>query len=144
MQRRSFLAVTGTVAIGGCGANPAPKGGPASDAASAPNSPAAAPAPPAVSGRVPANAAPPPPPPDADDGSAPSEPAPTELDLLFGIVQLRHGGRLSEEELADIRRELAANLATAERLRAVPLDNRDEPVFAPLRPSPGQSARVAR
>lgn len=120
MQRRSFLAATGSVALGGCGEKPSMEPE-SSNVPSAPVAPAA-PAAPVGPGA----------PPGMDVGVEPPESALSELDLLFEMVRLRHGARLMPEQLADIRRELAANLASAARLRAVPLENRDEPVFAPL------------
>jgi len=66
-----------------------------------------------------------------------SEPAATsrEADVLFELVRGRYGDRLTPEQLESVRRGVAAIVEQAAALRAVRLDNADEPVqrFVPFR-----------
>ncbi len=59
-----------------------------------------------------------------------------EVDRLAANLRERFGARLSDSEAAVVRERVAAMLRTGEELRAVPLDNADEPftVFTPLTP----------
>jgi hypothetical protein len=58
-----------------------------------------------------------------------------EADALFEIVRLRYGDRLTEVQLDELRKIVAAQLEAARALRAVALTNADEPMqpFAPYR-----------
>ena len=58
-----------------------------------------------------------------------------EYEALFKIVQDRYGGRLSPEELEEVRKGVERIAGTAEALRLVRLENSDEPfsVFTPYR-----------
>ena len=60
---------------------------------------------------------------------------PTEADTLFEMVKSRYGDRLTEDQLEDVRRTVDSVVGNAEALRAVRLDNADEPpsVFTPYR-----------
>ncbi|MCH8205671.1 MAG: hypothetical protein IH956_01545 [Chloroflexi bacterium] len=59
----------------------------------------------------------------------------TEADILFEMVKSRYGDRLTEDQLEDVRRTVDSVVGNAEALRAVTLDNADEPpaVFTPYR-----------
>ncbi|MGL4463989.1 MAG: hypothetical protein ACRDD1_05435 [Planctomycetia bacterium] len=60
------------------------------------------------------------------------EPAPIpEVELLLLLVRQQYGGRLTETQLSRIRQELAGDLASSRRLRAVKLTNGDEPLLHP-------------
>jgi hypothetical protein len=61
-----------------------------------------------------------------------------EVDLLFAIVRARYGERLTAAELQDVRQGVEAIVQAARALRAIPLDNSDEPMppFAPFRAEP--------
>jgi hypothetical protein len=58
-----------------------------------------------------------------------------ESEHLFNIIKGRYGDRLSEEELAEVRKGVERMVEAAEELRAVKLENGDEPffVFRPYR-----------
>jgi hypothetical protein len=58
-----------------------------------------------------------------------------ETSILLELVKKRYGDRLSEEQIAEVEKQLAKNLETAESLRSVELENGDEPynVFKPYR-----------
>ena len=58
-----------------------------------------------------------------------------ESEHLFNIVKERYGERLSEEELAEVRKGVDRIVEAAEKLREVRLENGDEPffVFRPYR-----------
>ena len=67
-------------------------------------------------------------------GAAASEPiedvtaqTPIEIDAQFQAVLKKSGGKLTEEEKADVKRLLAQSQKTSEALRGFPLDNSDEP-----------------
>jgi hypothetical protein len=62
-----------------------------------------------------------------------SEPARSEVELLFSLVRDRHGSRLTPEELEAVRTGVEAIVAAARALRAVRLDNADGPLL-PSRP----------
>ena len=59
----------------------------------------------------------------------------TQVDALFEMVRGKYGGRLSDDELAAVRKEVEAVVEHAEALRSVKLDNSDEPpfIFQPYR-----------
>lgn len=58
-----------------------------------------------------------------------------ESKILFKMVQNRYGERLNPEELEEVRKGVEKITETAEALRSVKLENRDEPfsVFKPYR-----------
>ncbi len=58
-----------------------------------------------------------------------------EAESLFEMVKDRYGGRLTEEQLENVRRSVDTVVDNAETLRSVRLDNAEEPpaVFAPYR-----------
>ena len=58
-----------------------------------------------------------------------------EADALFALIRDRYGERLTEAQLADLREQVASIVARARPLRAVRLQNSDEPAqpFAPFR-----------
>ena len=58
-----------------------------------------------------------------------SEPAPSEVELLFALVRERYGDRLTPEQLEAVRTSVAAIVDGARALRAVRLDNADGPVL---------------
>ena len=59
----------------------------------------------------------------------------SESEILFGIVRKRYGDRLNDDELEEVRKGVDALVEAAESLRAVKLENGDEPfsVFTPYR-----------
>ena len=66
-----------------------------------------------------------------------SDPSPTvrETEILFELIRVRYGGRLTAEQLEQVRRGVSAVVEQAAALRAVRLGNADEPVqrFVPFR-----------
>ena len=58
-----------------------------------------------------------------------------EVDERFKIVRRLYGDRLSSEELAEVRKSVEGIVEAAESMRAVKLENGDEPfsVFVPYR-----------
>jgi hypothetical protein len=58
-----------------------------------------------------------------------------EAEALFTLVQSRYGERLTEDQIAELREQVASLVARARPLRAVRLKNSDEPAqpFAPFR-----------
>jgi hypothetical protein len=63
------------------------------------------------------------------------EPTPAASDPLFGLVRERYGARLTEAQLEEVRKGVDAVEQAARVLRAIRLDNADEPMppFAPYR-----------
>ena len=60
----------------------------------------------------------------------PEPPKPSPLtDAYAEVARVRFGEKLSPEELARMKKDLDGNVRTAERLRAVKLQNGDEPDF---------------
>jgi hypothetical protein len=59
----------------------------------------------------------------------------SEADVLFELIRARYGERLTAEQLAGVRRGVEAIVEQVAALRAIRLDNADEPVqrFAPFR-----------
>jgi hypothetical protein len=53
----------------------------------------------------------------------------TVADALVEVVRLRHGERLTAEQLRAVKASIARTQASAERLRRVKLVNADEPDF---------------
>ena len=58
-----------------------------------------------------------------------------ESEILFGMVRGRYSDRLNDDELEEVRKGVEALLEAAQSLRAVKLENGDEPfsVFTPYR-----------
>jgi hypothetical protein len=56
-------------------------------------------------------------------------PPSAEAVALAGIVKLRYGARLNDDELKEITRSLDSGLKGAEALRKASLENSDEPAF---------------
>jgi len=58
-----------------------------------------------------------------------------EVDQLFALVRARYGDRLTPAELDEVRKSVEAVVRTSRALRAVKLENTDEPFppFAPYR-----------
>jgi hypothetical protein len=58
---------------------------------------------------------------------------PSEADLLFDLVKERHGKGLTAEQLAVVRDRAGLAVEAAEAMRAVRLNNADEPlsIFVP-------------
>jgi hypothetical protein len=52
---------------------------------------------------------------------------PTEADILFTLIKTRYGDRVTSEELEEMRKSLAAILDGAAAMRAIKLENGDEP-----------------
>jgi len=59
--------------------------------------------------------------------------SPKEAEYLFEMVRDRYGDRLSAEELEEVRKGVEGIAKAAEILRAVKLENGDEP-FSIFRP----------
>jgi hypothetical protein len=59
----------------------------------------------------------------------------SETDVLFELIRARYGERLTAEQLAGVRLGIEAIVEQAAALRAIRLDNADEPVqrFMPFR-----------
>jgi hypothetical protein len=59
----------------------------------------------------------------------------SEVEALVALVRARYGARLTGEQLAALRDQVASQVARARVLRAVRLANADEPAqpFAPYR-----------
>jgi hypothetical protein len=49
---------------------------------------------------------------------------------IVALVRARYGGTLSDVQLAELERRAVAQADASAALRAVPLDNGDEPAFA--------------
>jgi len=58
-----------------------------------------------------------------------------EVEARLRVVADRYGGRLTLEELEEVRKALEANIDAANALRSIRLGNWDEPfsVFKPVR-----------
>jgi hypothetical protein len=58
-----------------------------------------------------------------------------EVDRLFAMVAERYGARLTPAQLEDVRKGIEAVVTGARALRAVKLENSDEPMqpFVPFR-----------
>ncbi len=59
----------------------------------------------------------------------------SESEHLFNIIKERYGERLSDEELAEVKKGVDRIVEAAEKLREIRLENGDEPffVFRPYR-----------
>jgi len=62
-------------------------------------------------------------------------PASPEVDHLFALIRSRYADRLTDAELAEVRKGIEAVEQNARALRAVRLRNSDEPspIFVPFR-----------
>ena len=60
-----------------------------------------------------------------------------ESELLFNIIKERYGERLSEDELAEVKKGVDRIVEAAEKLREIRLENGDEPFFV-FRPYRGE------
>jgi hypothetical protein len=69
------------------------------------------------------------------DDTAPPSPS---IDHLFALIRERYGARLTDAQLAEVRRGVEAVEHAVRALRAVRLDNADEPMppFVPFRAEP--------
>ncbi len=58
-----------------------------------------------------------------------------DADALLELLKRRYGGRLTAEQLEELRKSVEAASGRAVQMRSVPLDNGDEPafVFRPFR-----------
>ena len=58
-----------------------------------------------------------------------------QVEQRFNLVKALYGDRLDDEQLDEVRRAVEGIVAASEALRAVRLENGDEPlgVFTPLR-----------
>jgi hypothetical protein len=56
-----------------------------------------------------------------------SQPANREADILFTLIQTRYGDRVTPDELEEIKKSLIAILDGATVMRAIKLENGDEP-----------------
>ncbi len=58
-----------------------------------------------------------------------------ESEHLFNIIKGRYGDRLSDDELAEVKKGVKKIVEAAEKLREIRLENGDEPffVFKPYR-----------
>ena len=58
-----------------------------------------------------------------------------EVETLFQLVSDRYGGRLDAEQLEEVKKGVEAIAEAAQALRAVKLENGDEPlsIFTPYR-----------
>jgi hypothetical protein len=57
---------------------------------------------------------------------------------IVALVRARYAGTLSDVQLAELERRAAAQVEQSLALRAVPLDNCDEPAFAAHLQTEGQ------
>lgn len=70
-------------------------------------------------------------PPNPQPSPAPNVPKPSPLAEAYAeVARARFGERLTDEEFARVKDDLAGNVRVAERLRAFKLKNADEPDFA--------------
>ena len=61
----------------------------------------------------------------------------SESEHLFNIIKERYGERLSEEELAEVKKGVDRIMEATEKLREIRLENGDEPFFV-FRPYRGE------
>jgi TATA-binding protein-associated factor Taf7 len=61
----------------------------------------------------------------------------SESEHLFNIIKERYGERLSNEELAEVKKGVDRLVEAAEKLREIRLENGDEPFFV-FRPYRGE------
>jgi hypothetical protein len=60
-----------------------------------------------------------------------------ESEHLFNIIKERYGERLSDDELAEVKKGVEKIVEAAEKLREIRLENGDEPFFV-FRPYRGE------
>ena len=70
--------------------------------------------------------------------SEPEQAQDPEVEQLFALVRERYGGRLTAAELDEVKKGVAAVVEAGRALRAVRLQNSDEPFqpFVPYRADP--------
>ncbi len=58
-----------------------------------------------------------------------------ETNTLLELVKQRYGKRLTDEQIAEVEKQITRNLETAKELHSVELTNGDEPynIFKPYR-----------
>ena len=61
----------------------------------------------------------------------------SEVDALVELLKGRYGDRLTDEQLAELRKAVEAASERAVQMRTVPLGNGDEPAFV-FRPFRGE------
>ena len=61
----------------------------------------------------------------------------TDVDALVEMLKGRYGGRLTDEQVEELRKSVAAASERAVQMRSVPLGNGDEPAFV-FRPFRGE------
>lgn len=61
----------------------------------------------------------------------------SESEHLLNIIKERYGERLSDEELAEVKKGVERIVEAAEKLREIRLENGDEPFFV-FRPYRGE------
>lgn len=67
-------------------------------------------------------------PPNPQSGAEPQKLSPV-TQAYAEVVRARFGERLTEEQFEQVKKDLEANVQSAERLRAIKLRNEDEPDF---------------
>jgi hypothetical protein len=67
--------------------------------------------------------------PTLDSGGPPASDLEAVARELTDAVRAQYGHRLGNDDMAAVGRQILANLKRAERLRALPLTNSDEPDF---------------
>jgi hypothetical protein len=67
-------------------------------------------------------------PPNPQPSPAPQKPSPL-AEAYAEVARVRFGEKLTPEQLEQIRKDMDGNVRTADRLRAVKLQNGDEPDF---------------
>ena len=67
-------------------------------------------------------------PPNPQPSPAPQKPSPL-AEAYTEVARVRFGEKLAPEQLEQIRKDMEGNVRTADRLRAVKLQNGDEPDF---------------
>ena len=60
-----------------------------------------------------------------------------DADALLALLKGRYGGRLTDEQLEELRKSVEAASGRAAQMRSVPLANGDEPAFV-FRPFRGE------
>jgi hypothetical protein len=61
--------------------------------------------------------------------TAPTQPPSPLAEAYAEVARVRFGGQVTPEQMAQIKKDLAGNVRAADRLRAVKLQNADEPDF---------------
>jgi hypothetical protein len=67
-------------------------------------------------------------PPNPQSGPTPQKPSPL-AEAYTEVARVRFGEKLAPEQLEQIKKDMDGNVRTADRLRAVKLQNGDEPDF---------------